>query len=189
MDLHQLQQIVHARFPKDSISSIRFEEKANAAYIFTAKKDRAISVNPYTGEIIGVRNTKKDFLKTVLRLHRTLLLGDVGKQIVKWNSLIFLILCISGLVLWWPKQKRFFKRAATINFKTKNRKAFNWDLHSVLGFYGLFVLVLISLTGMFFAFDGVKDLVRIATNQPTGKKEEKLRSIPIPGAGFPLDIA
>jgi len=125
----------------------------------------------------------------VLRLHRTLLLGEVGKQIIKWNVLIFFILCISGLVLWWPKQKKFFKRAVTINLKTKNWKAINWDLHSVLGFYGLLLLLLISLTGMFFAFDSVKNWVRTATNQPTGKKEEKLKSNPGNAKIFALDMA
>jgi len=188
MALQKLEQIVKTRLPGDSITSIRFEEKKNAAYIFITKKDKAISVNPYSGEIIGARNMKKDFLKVVLRLHRTLLLGDVGKQIVKWNVLIFLILCISGLVLWWPKQKRFFKNAVTINFKTKNWKAFNWDLHSVLGFYGLLFLLLIAMTGMFFAFDGVKDMVRAVTGAAK-KKEEKLRSQPGAAITFALDIA
>ena len=188
-DLQQLQQIVQTQFPKDNIISIRFKEKPGAAYIFITKKDRTVSVNPYTGEVIGVRNTKTDFLNVVLRLHRTLLLGDVGKQIVKWNVLIFFILCISGLVLWWPKQKRFFKRAATINFRTRNWKAFNWDLHSVAGFYALFVLVIISLTGLFFAFDNVKDFVRLITNEPVEKKEGKPRSVPVLGIRFPLERA
>ena len=109
MELQQLQKIVKAQFQKDSITAIRFEEKKNAAYLFIAKGNKTISVNPYTGQVIGFRNTKRDFLGIVLNLHRTLLLGDIGKQIVKWNVFIFLILCISGLVLWWPKQKRFFK--------------------------------------------------------------------------------
>ena len=82
-------------------------------------------------------------------------------------------MCISGLVLWWPKQKRFFKRAVTINFKTKNRKAFNWDLHSVLGFYAVFVLLVISLTGLFFAFDAAKNFVRFAAGVPTENRDRR----------------
>ncbi len=181
MNLQQLQQIIKTQFPKERINVIRFEEKKDAACIIITKNNKAISLNPYTGTIIGARNTTTDFLSVVLRLHRTLLLGEVGKQIIKWNVLIFFILCISGLVLWWPKQKKFFKRAVTINFKTKNWKAFNWDLHSVLGFYGLLLLLLISLTG--------KNLVRTATHQPTGKKEEKLKSKPGNAKIFTLDMA
>jgi uncharacterized iron-regulated membrane protein len=189
IELQQLRQIVKAQIDKDKIKLIRFEEKNTAAYIFVTEKDNLISVNPYTGQVVGVRNGKKDFLNVVLRLHRTLLLGEVGRQIVKWNVVIFLMLCISGLVLWWPKQKHFFKRAATINFKTKNWKVLNWDLHSVLGFYGLLVLILIALTGIFFSFDTVKDALKAATGQPKGKKEEKLKSNPVTNKTFVLDIA
>ncbi|MHA4810009.1 PepSY domain-containing protein [Flavitalea flava] len=83
----------------------------------------------------------------------------------------------------------FKVNTTTINFKTKNRKAFNWDLHSVLGFYGLLVLVLISLTGLFLAFDNAKTFVQAVTNHPGGKKEEKLRSVLSPDAVFPLEVA
>lgn len=189
MNLLQVKQIVQTQFPKEKINAIRFLETRDAACIIITKKDKAISLNPYTGAIIGIRNTKEDFLSVVLRLHRTLLLGEAGKLIIKWNVLIFFILCISGLVLWWPKQIKFFKRAATINFKTKNWKAFNWDLHSVLGFYGLLFLLLISLTGIFFAFDSVKNMLKAATNQPKGKKEEKLKSNPDNNKTFDLDAA
>src|SRR6185436_4547200 len=82
MGLGELQAIVQKKFPSDSIRSIRFMEKEDAAYIFITKANRAVSVNPYTGTIIGTRNTKKDFFNVVLRLHRTLLMGHTGEQIV-----------------------------------------------------------------------------------------------------------
>jgi len=188
MNLGELQKIVQQKFPGDAINSIRFLEKKDAAYIFNTRKNKAISVNPYTGGIIGVRNTKKDFFNVVLRLHRTLLLGHTGEQIIKWNVLVFFILCISGLILWWPKQKNFLKRAVTIKFKTKNRKRFNWDLHTVLGFYALLLLLLISLTGMFWVFDSVKSIVRFTTQSPN-KKEEKIKSRSAAGKGFPIEAA
>jgi len=183
-DIAELQALVSKTYPAETVTGIRFKEEKGAAFIFSTKSRKAISVNPYTASVIGMRNMENDFFSIVLKLHRTLYLGDVGKQVIKWNVLIFFIMCISGLVLWWPKQKRFFRQAVRINFKTKNRKRFNWDLHSVLGFYALLVLILISLTGIFWMFDSVKDGVRLVTNSPAKKKEEKLKSDPAQSNGF-----
>lgn len=183
-DISELQSLVKKTHPAETVTGIRFKEEKDAAFIFSTKSRKAISVNPYTASVIGVRDMENDFFNIVLKLHRTLYLGDVGKQIIKWNVLIFFIMCISGLVLWWPKQKRFFRQAVRINFKTNNRKRFNWDLHSVLGFYALLVLILVSLTGIFWMFDSVKNGVRLVTNSPAKKKEEKLKSDPSQSNGF-----
>lgn len=173
----ELTAIVQKAYPKERLTQIRFLEEKNSAFIFHTKNKLAVSVNPYSGKITGHRNLNKDFMSVVLNIHLNLMLGKTGKEIVRWNVLIFLILCISGLVLWWPKQKRFFKQAITIKWGSKNWKRLNWDLHSVLGFYALFVLLIISLTGIFWVFDTAKNLVSMATGSPVWQAP-KVKSIP-----------
>lgn len=180
---------VKAHYPKDKITRISFKETKDAAIIFYSKKDRAISVNPYNATIITSRNENRDFFTVDQEIHTHLLMGEVGATIIKCNVLIFFFMCISGLVLWWPKQKRFFKRAITISFKTKNWKLLNWELHSVLGFYALIVLLIISLTGIFFAYDSAKSTLAFLTGQPVPKKEKKLKSKPVAGKHFSIDDA
>jgi uncharacterized iron-regulated membrane protein len=51
------------------------------------------------------------------------------------------------------------------------------------------VLLLISLTGMFWVFDSVKGIVRFTTNQPSAKKEEKIKSRFVAGSSFPIEAA
>jgi uncharacterized iron-regulated membrane protein len=164
--LQQISALIKQQYPADTITQIRFTEKAGAAIVYHTKTDKAISVNPYTLQVIGVRNLEIDFFDFIVELHVTLKLGKVGNEIVKWNVLIFFIICVTGLIIWWPKQKKFFRQAATINFKTKNWKRFNWDLHSVLGFYSLLVLILISLTGIFWMFDWAKKFTSTVTSSP-----------------------
>ncbi|TWI95329.1 putative iron-regulated membrane protein [Mucilaginibacter frigoritolerans] len=201
-DFYHVQQVGHVRlpltqmtdtlksyYPKDKIKSIRFKEDKDAAIIFYIKKDRAISVDPYTSKIIGVKDLNHDFFEIDEDIHKHLLLGDVGSVIIKCNVLIFLVMCISGLILWWPKQRRFFKKAITINFKTKNWKLLNWELHSVLGFYTLIVLLTISMTGIFFVYDSAKSTVAFLTGQPIPKKEKKLKSKPKKDKIYSIDEA
>jgi uncharacterized iron-regulated membrane protein len=186
----QMADSIKARFPKEKITSIRFKDDKDAAIIFNSKKDKAISFNPYTAKIIDIQNINRDFFSVVEEIHTHLLLGDVGSIIIKCNVLIFFIMCISGLILWWPKQKRFFKKAVTINFRTKNWKLLNWELHNVLGFYVLLILVIISLTGIFFAYDSAKSTVAFLTGQQVPKKEKKLKSkIPKKEKHYSIDSA
>ncbi len=187
--LQQMTDTFKHYYPKEKITSIRFKEEKDAAFVFITKGQKAVSIDPYTAKIIGKRDLDKDFFTVIQKIHTELLLGDVGKQIVHINVLIFFIMCISGLILWWPKQKKFFKKAATINFKTQNWKRLNWDLHSVLGFYALLVLFIISLTGLFFAFDTTKNIVAFLTHGKVPKKETKMTSKPMVGKRFTVDGA
>jgi uncharacterized iron-regulated membrane protein len=186
----QMADTVKGRFPKEKITSIRFKEDKDAAIIFYSKKDKAISINPYTAKIIGVQNLGRDFFAVDQEIHTHLLLGDIGSVIIKANVLIFFIMCVSGLILWWPKQRRFFKKAVTINFRTRNWKLINWELHSVLGFYALIVLFIISLTGIFFVYDSAKSTVAFLTGQQVPKQEKKVKSKkPKKDKHFDLDSA
>lgn len=187
--LQEISAAVKKVYPKETITQIRFREQADAATVYHTKSEKAISVNPYTLQIVGVRNLKHDFFSTVLDIHLHLLMGKTGAQIVKWNVLIFFIMCITGLIIWWPKQKRFFKQAVSIKFKAKSWKRVNWDLHSVLGFYALFVLLIISFTGMFWVFDSVKSLVSTITGSPITKNEKTVSTFIKNSSEYPVEAA
>jgi uncharacterized iron-regulated membrane protein len=163
--LYQISDAILKSFPDEKITQIRFNAKPEAAYIYHTKSKKAISIDPYTLNILGVRNLETDFFNFILDIHMKLKMGDTGEQIIKWNVLIFFVLCISGFILWIPKQKKILKEAITIKWKSKNWKKLSWDLHSVLGFYALFVLLIISLTGIFWMFDSAKWAVSKAVGE------------------------
>src|SRR5690606_11844945 len=64
-----------------------------------------VYINPYTGEVLKAENTKWEFFNIVLWLHMSLLLGELGHELVAYGVLLFVVLLITGLVLWWPKNK------------------------------------------------------------------------------------
>ncbi|MCU0468044.1 MAG: PepSY domain-containing protein [Arcicella sp.] len=167
--LSEISDAIKKAYPKEKIIQIRFEAAPESAYLYHTKSKKAISINPYSLQIAGVRNLESDFFKFILDLHLNLKMGEIGEQIIKWNVLIFLILCISGLILWLPKQRKFLKQALTIKWRAKTWKRLNWDLHSVLGFYGLFVLIIVSLTGIFWVFDSAKNFVSVVTGEKITK--------------------
>jgi uncharacterized iron-regulated membrane protein len=140
--------------PEEKITVIRIKEKQpNATVQLAVKNDKVYYFNPYNGRL--VYKGESDWLDTVEELHTSLLLGETGKFIQRWSVVVFVIMLISGLVLWFPRQMRLLKQALTVKWKA-SFKRINYDLHNVLGFYASGILLIIALTGLFFAFKEVK---------------------------------
>lgn len=117
-----------------------------------------LRVNPFTGEVVSVKKSKKgevDFFRFILNGHRFLWMEPkVGRVIVNYSTLIFVLLLITGLVLWWPKKWNKSTRKQAFSVKTSGgRKRLNYDLHNVLGFYALLMLAAIALTGMVYGIE------------------------------------
>lgn len=130
-------------------------------YMGMAEEYKTLYINPYTGEIEGIVNEKKDFFQIVKGIHWSLLLATpIGQPIVVWSTVVFIILLISGLVLWWPKRwnKAGRKRSFTIKWRGSWRRV-NYDLHNVLGLYFLLISLIIGLTGLYWYFPFAKKAI------------------------------
>lgn len=120
-------------------------------------------VNQYTGDYLQSQpNVLDGFFMSMFRLHRWLLLDtSVGRPIVGVATLIFVLLSLTGIVLWFPKKKlqklkwKHLKSGFKIAWRAK-WKRFNHDLHVTLGFYTALFLLIMSLTGLFWSFDWYK---------------------------------
>ncbi|TCC90154.1 PepSY domain-containing protein [Pedobacter frigiditerrae] len=118
-----------------------------------------VYLDPYTGKVVFKEDASKEFFTVVLALHMNLLLGDgLGHFIVKWSTVCFGILLLSGLVLWWPKKwkQKQLKKNFAIKWNGKFKRL-NYDLHNVLGFYMLIPLLVIALTGLAWSFELTTD--------------------------------
>ncbi|MEO6149092.1 MAG: PepSY-associated TM helix domain-containing protein [Mucilaginibacter sp.] len=111
-----------------------------------------VYVNPYTGKVLKVKDMNWDFFNIVVDGHFYLWLPPgIGRPIVASATLIFVIMLISGMVLWWPKNRAASKQRFSIKFNAKWRRV-NYDLHNVLGFYMAWVLIFIAFTGLVWGF-------------------------------------
>jgi len=125
-----------------------------------------VYINPHNGKVVYIENSRNEFFQLVLSLHRNLLLGDwIGNPVVGCAVISFVLILISGLVLWWPKEWR--RKKLKKNFLVKwdaSPKRLNYDLHKVLGFYILIPMLITALTGLIFCFDWADNSVQYLFN-------------------------
>lgn len=116
---------------------------------------QSVFLHPYTGEVLAIEDHLSGFFAFVLDGHMHLWLPDsIGTEVVRWSTVIFVLMLISGIILWWPKNKRARKQRFKFDWKkTTKWKRKNYDLHSILGFYASFVGLIIAYTGLVMAFD------------------------------------
>ena len=138
---------VKAAEPSAHITQIRLFADANRATQVYTKDRQLLTLNPYTGQLLSRHDQESDWLAVNLRLHRSLLLGDIGKRIVYWNTWVFLAMLLTGLVLWLPARLQQLRAGLIIKRGAKPAKL-TYDLHSVLGFYTIPALLVIGVTGI-----------------------------------------
>ncbi|RYE29549.1 MAG: PepSY domain-containing protein [Sphingobacteriaceae bacterium] len=135
----------------------------------TIKTYQSAFIDPYSGKVLGLKDYKKDFFIIIKYLHWSLLLNNqYGQPIVGYSTLIFVLLMLSGLILWWPKNLK--KSNVNKSFKIKwsaKFKRLNYDLHNVLGFYALFIGLILGLTGMVWAMKWFEKTIYVIASQST----------------------
>lgn len=135
------------------------------SYQFSLSKPRkaSIYVNPYTGEVLGSPQ-RAPFFATMFKLHRWLLGpartadGGIGwgKLLVGTSTLLFLLILITGLILWWPKSTRALRASMKIPVR-RGLRPFLHGLHLSGGAFTFALLLLMAATGLTWSFKWYKD--------------------------------
>lgn len=156
----------------DKPTALTYGESYDALSIDYFSSDKGMTtvyLNPYDGEIIKTVTKRKedfDFFRFVLKGHRSLWLPSaIGKPIVGYSILLFLITLITGIVLWWPS--KWSAKTIVRNLKVKWKVGFarlNFDLHKVLGGYAALILIILSFTGLIFGLSWFSESVYFLTS-------------------------
>ncbi|OEJ98573.1 sulfite reductase [Flavivirga aquatica] len=134
--------------PHEAIEVVFYEAEPEVFY-------QSVFLDPYSGEFIKKTDNDSGFFAFILKGHLRLWLPDaIGSRIVSYSILLFLIILISGLFLWWPKNKKNWKQRLKFDWNTKTRwKRKNFDLHTVTGFYIASFGLILAFTGCVMAFN------------------------------------
>ncbi len=150
-----LRKIADKALPGKHAHSVGYQAGKASQVVYFAESPAyywIVFLNPYSGEVLKVKNMENDFFRIMIMGHYYLWLPpDIGQPILATATLMFLCLLISGLVLWWPKNKAASKKRFSIKWNAKWKRV-NYDLHNVLGFYMTWILIFIAISGLIMGF-------------------------------------
>ncbi|BDD06764.1 membrane protein (plasmid) [Aureibacter tunicatorum] len=151
-------EIALTALPGRHIHGIIYGDKSQSLEVVFYEEEpefyHSVYLNPYSGEVIRVKDHFKGFFAFVLKGHTRLWLPkDIGENIIALSTLIFLSMVISGIVLWWPKNKKGLKQRLVFLWKSTTKwKRKNFDLHTIIGFYASSLAFALAFTGCVMAY-------------------------------------
>ena len=135
-------------------------------------RDGRAYVDPYTGAVLGTGNASmRRFFGGVTDWHRWLARAGearaMGRKITGAANLAFLVIVLSGMWLWWPRnltwkavrQVTWFRRGLAAKARD-----FNW--HNVIGFWSAIPLALVVASGVVISYPWASRLVYAAVGEP-----------------------
>ena len=167
-------------FPNNTVHGTLYK-KENAAVeviFYDAEPEfyQSVFLNPYSGAVIQVDNHMTGFFAFILKGHMRLWLPkSIGEQVVGVSILLFIIIIISGFILWLPKKRKNLKQRITFDWKKTTRwKRKNFDLHTVIGFYICSLALIIAFTGSLMSYNWLMYI----TYKSTGGEKSVFFNIP-----------
>ena len=158
--------------PDAAPTSIAVDRDPTVSASVTLDGATPVFVNPYTGAILGSGSLRANqFFQTMTTWHRYMGASGpsrpLGKSIAGAANLVFLVLAMSGLYLWWPKQLTLQHLKPIVWFRatsTARARDFNW--HNVIGFWCLPAIIVMTVSGAVISYPWASNLVYRLTGSP-----------------------
>lgn len=145
-------QIAQSAYPNAAVTKFTPSPAANRSseVIITtvSERDLAVFVDPYAGEVLGDRDEASNLQAIARKIHGDLFIGDWGDYLIELAACWALVLLISGAYLWFPRKNISLAGTLIPRLWSKNKRIFWRDLHAVPGFYGIFLIGFLILTGL-----------------------------------------
>lgn len=143
-----------------------------------------VYADPASGRELGRRAAGEGFASVLFELHASLAAGHTGRMLLALASAAFLVMLITGIVLWWPAR---WRQAFAVR-RRYGTTLLLLDLHRVSGvLLGLWVLVVVA-SGAYLAWRPLAAWVTALSGEAS--ERPPVRKEGAPGEGYAtIDIA
>ena len=129
------------------------------AYVTEGGRFHTVLIDPVTAEVLG-ELPEHSVVRTLQDLHFDLLAGRTGRVVNGIGALCLLLLCLTGVFVWWP-ERAGWRRALSVDWRRPWRRV-TWELHGAVGIWTLVLTAGWAVTGAYFVFP---DQFRAAVNR------------------------
>ncbi|TWB39111.1 PepSY-associated TM helix domain-containing protein [Nitrospirillum pindoramense] len=106
-----------------------------------------VYVHPQTLAILKVVSEDDRLMRIIFRLHGELMMGDKGSFVVEMAASWAIVMILTGLYLWWPRQADGLAGVLYPRLG-RGRRTFWRDLHAVAGLWVSFFALFLLLSGL-----------------------------------------
>lgn len=162
---------VRSQYPDAVLTGVSVFDEEDRTFKFSTMQDgQAVNVfvDPYSGKVLGDLPVEKELMTVFMKLHSELIVGGtVANRLVELAACWAIILILTGLYIWWPRNRTSIWGTVLPRLRSKGR-VFWRDMHAVPAFWLSIGLLVLILTGL--PWSGVmgEQINRIATATNTG---------------------
>lgn len=109
-----------------------------------------VAVDPYTGTALGAWERRNGLYDLASKIHGTLMIGDVGDRLIEVAAGFGIVLVVTGLYLWWPRNGKGLASVLVPALSARGRQLWK-SLHVTIGFYISIILVVFLVSGLSWA--------------------------------------
>lgn len=139
-----------AAVPGSVLNAYILPESPDSAARIQVGKDKElyrVYVHPQSLEILGTEEEDMRPMQIIFHLHGELLLGDKGSYIMELTASWMIVLIVTGIYLWWPRNAAGL--AGALYPRLNRGPKFLWrDLHAVTGLWACFFLLFLLVSGL-----------------------------------------
>ena len=138
------------------------KERATEIHMSLHGVNYLVFVNPYTADVLGKLNSDKMLMQQIINLHGSIMAGDNtwGDWLIELSASWAVILLITGLYLYWPRNKQSWLSVLRIRWNSGSRTRWR-DMHAFTAFWMTLVILMLVLTGLPWAGFFGKQLDRV----------------------------
>lgn len=157
-------------------TAIVWREGASTPVEVQFGREKRVFANAYTAEVLGTGSAgMRGFFRQMTDWHRWLAAKgdtrDLGRAATGAANLAFLLIVLSGMWLWWPRNLTWASVRSVMWFRrglSGKARDFNW--HNVIGFWSAIPLVIVVASGVVISYPWASALVfRAAGETPPAR--------------------
>lgn len=109
-----------------------------------------VAIDPYTGQTLGSWERRNGLYDLADTIHGTLLIGDLGDRLIEIAAGFGVVLIVTGLYLWWPRDGKGVASVLVPQLSARGRQWWK-SLHLTVGVYASLILLVFLLSGLTWA--------------------------------------
>ncbi len=149
-----LQEAVRRTYPLYEVTNVFERRRPDTPVMVTLQRDGVIVerlFDPYAARDLGLTYPPiTEAMEWVVDLHDNLLSGTTGRAVNGIGALLFVLLVITGAIVWWPGVSRIGH--SLLPGKPAKSARFARRLHNALGIWMLALIFIWAITAVYFSF-------------------------------------